>query len=271
MLLNAKNGCLTLDNARMDYVRFGSGKRPLIILPGLGDGLTTVKGTALPMALTYRLFGKEFTVYMFSRPQPLPQGCSTRDMAADLKRAMDLLGITKADVLGVSMGGMIAQHLAADYPERVGKLILTVTCSRPNPMLTGAIDQWVDLAKKGNHTALMDSNVRMIYSDGYYRKNKWLVPIMGALTRPKSYDRFLIQAEACRSHDCFDRLNTIFCPTLVIAGGQDAVLGADPSQEIAGRIPGARLITYPQWGHGVYEEEPAFNKTVLSFLLEGDA
>ena len=270
MLYNAKNGSLTLGNARMDYIRFGSGSRNLIILPGLGDGLTTVKGTALPMALSYRLFARDFTVYMFSRRQPLPDGFSTRDMAQDQKTAMDLLGIEKADILGVSMGGMIAQHLAADYPERVNRLVLAVTCPRANPMLTSAIDRWVEMADKGDHTALMDDNVRQIYSEDYYRKNRWLIPLMGILTKPKSYRRFLIQAEACRSHDCFDRLSTIACPTLVMAGGQDAVVGEAPSRELADNIPGARLLCYPQWGHGVYEEEPAFNKAVLSFLLETD-
>jgi len=270
MLCNAKNGCLALGDARMDYIRFGSGKRTLIILPGLGDGLTTVKGTALPMSLTYRLFSKDFTVYMFSRRQPLSVPCSTRDMAQDLIAAMDLLGITKADILGVSMGGMIAQHLAADHPERVSRLVLTVTCARPNPMLTGAVQQWVDMAHRGDHTSLMDSNVRLIYSGGYYRKNKWLVPVMGIITKPKSYERFLIQADACLRHNCFDRLKDISCPTLVICGGQDRVVGEVPSRELAEGIPGARLISYHQWGHGVYEEEPTFNETVLSFLLEGE-
>ena len=271
MLYNAQNGVLTLDNTRMDYIRFGNGAKNLIILPGLGDGLTTVKGTALPMALTYRMFAKDYTVYMFSRKDPLPAGYTTRDMARDQAEAMDLLGIQKADILGVSMGGMIAQHLAADYPRRVGKLVLTVTCARPTPILTRSVQGWMDMARQGDHTALMDSNVRQIYSDGYYRKNKWLVPVMGVLTKPKSYDRFLIQAQACMGHDCFASLDRITCPTLVIGAELDAVLGTEPSRELAEYIPHSRLIIYPQWGHGVYEEEKSFNTTVLSWLTEEEA
>ena len=61
---------------QMDYIRFGSGERVLILLPGLGDGLRTVKGTALPMALLYRKFAKHFTVYAFSRREPLDEGCT---------------------------------------------------------------------------------------------------------------------------------------------------------------------------------------------------
>ena len=84
MLFRAKNGTLKINGGGMDYIRFGKGKRNLVILPGLGDGLQTVKGTAVPMALMYRAFAKEFTVYAFSRKHPLPAGYTTRDMG--LKR-----------------------------------------------------------------------------------------------------------------------------------------------------------------------------------------
>jgi len=265
-MLNAKNSVLTIKNTKMEYIRFGSGERILIMLPGLGDGLRTMKGTALPMALMYRGFAKDFTVYAFSRLTDLPEGCTTRDMARDQANAMDLLGIEKADIFGVSMGGMIAQHLAADYPERVNKLILTVTCARPNSILTESVEEWLDCARGDDHTALMDSNVRRIYSDEYYRKNKWLIPIMGMLTKPKSYHRFFIQANACLTHDAYDKLPAIQSPTLVIGGERDKALGGDASREIAARIPNARLQMYEQWGHGVYEEEKRFNQTILSFL-----
>ena len=266
MLYHAKNGTLSIGNTTMDYIRFGAGKRVLIMLPGLGDGLRSVKGTALPMAFMYRAFVKDFTVYAFSRKNELPQGYTTRDMARDQAEAMVQLGIQKADIFGVSMGGMIAQHLAIDYPEKVGKLILTVTSSRPNPILTESIEEWVSCAKRGDHTAFMDSNVRRIYSEGYYRKNKWLVPIMGKLTKPKSYDRFYIQADACLTHDAYESLNQIQAPTLVIGGEKDISLGGDASREIAEKMPGAELRMYAQWGHGLYEEAKDFNQVVLNFL-----
>ena len=266
MLYHAKNGTLSIGDTTMDYIWFGNGKRILIMLPGLGDGLRSVKGTALPMAFMYRLFAKDFTVYAFSRKNELPQGYTTRDMARDQAEAMVQLGIQKADIFGVSMGGMIAQHLAIDYPEKVGKLILTVTSSRTNPILTESIDEWVSCAKRGDHTAFMDSNVRRIYSEDYYRKNKWLVPIMGKLTKPKSYDRFYVQADACLTHDAFESLCHIKAPTLVIGGEQDHALGGDASGEIAEKIPNAQLLMYEQWGHGLYEEAKDFNRTILEYL-----
>lgn len=262
MQFSAKNG----RTGDTDYVRFGSGERVLIMLPGLGDGLRTVKGTALPMALMYRKLAKDFTIYMFSRKNDLPEGHTTRDMAYDLAEAMEALGIEKASVLGVSMGGMIAQHLAIDHPEKIEKLILVVTAPRPNPLLTESVGEWLAQAKQGDHTALMESNVRRIYSESYYRKNKWLIPIMGKFTKPRSYCRFFVQAQACLTHDAWEDLPKISAPTFVIGGEQDRCLGGDASRELAARIPGAKLHMYPQWGHGLYEEAKDFIGLVLSFL-----
>ncbi|MBQ4265045.1 MAG: alpha/beta hydrolase [Clostridia bacterium] len=268
MLTDAKNGVVRLQNDTMYYVRFGRGSKNLVMLPGLGDGLTTVKGTALPMAFLYRAFAKDYTVYMFSRRNHLSEGMSTRDMARDLKAAMDVMSIRKADLVGVSMGGMIAQHFAADYPERIEKLVLVVTCAQPNPILIESVHEWMELARRGDHVSFMDSNLRRMYSDTYYRKNKWMIPAMGMLTKPRSYERFFIQANACLTHDAFSRLGLISAPSLVIGGEQDHALGAEPSRELAAAIPGAALKMYPEWGHGLYEEAKDFSRVVLDFLRE---
>ncbi|MBP3683866.1 MAG: alpha/beta fold hydrolase [Oscillospiraceae bacterium] len=268
MFFHAKNGVVPFPDGEMDYLRFGTGKKVLIMLPGLGDGLRSVKGMALPMAVLYRMFAKDFTVYAFSRKNSMPAGCSTRDMAEHVVQAMDMLGIEKAHLFGISMGGMIAQHLAADHPEKVEKLVLTVTSARPNPVLEEAIGEWISQAKAGDHTALMDSNLRRIYSEGYYRRNKWMVPLVGRLTRPKSYDRFLVMAQACLDHNGVEKLPAITAPTLVVGGEQDNCLGGEASREIAAAIPGAKLRMFPQWGHGLYEEAPEFNGEVLAFLRD---
>ena len=268
MLYNAKNGTLQIDGTTMDYLCFGTGSRILVMLPGLGDGLRSMKGMAFPMAAMYRLFTNDFTVYTFGRKDLLPKDYTTREMARDVAKAMEQLAIPCADILGVSMGGMIAQHLAADYPERVGKLILTVTSARPNPILTEAIEEWTACAKADDHTALMDSNLRRIYSEDYYRKNSRLVPVLGRLTKPKSYDRFLIQADACLAHNAYEKLPEIKAETLVIGGEKDLSLGAEPSREISARIPNAELYMYAQWGHGLYEEAKDFNQRVYDFLMK---
>ena len=111
----------------MDYISFGNGDKNLIIIPGLGDSLKNVKGTAFPFSLMYRLFAKDFKVYVFSRKNRIEKNYSTRDMAADLATVIKQLGIGKASIMGISQGGMIAQYLAIDFPEIVEKLILAVT------------------------------------------------------------------------------------------------------------------------------------------------
>jgi pimeloyl-ACP methyl ester carboxylesterase len=93
-----------------------------------------------------------------------------------------------------------------------------------------------------------------------------MIPLMGRLTKPKSYDRFLVQAEACRSHDAWEQLPSIVAPTLVMGGGQDLALGGEASREIAARIPNAVLKMYPLFGHSLYEEYKDFLRTVMDFL-----
>ncbi len=256
--------------AGADFIRFGRGERVLVMLPGLGDGLKTVRGTAVPMAWMYRGFSEHFTVYALSRKRTLPQGYSTREMAGDVWRFLTEMKIEKAHILGVSMGGMIAQWLAIDYPQSVEHLVLAVTCPCRNPIIAECIGQWVELAKQGDHLALMESNVRKIYSDAYYQKNKAGLPLVARMTKPKSYDRFLLQAEACLEHDAFAELHRIQAKTLIVGGEKDVCLGGEASKEMAKVIPGARLRMYEQWGHGLYEEAKDFNKTVLDFLLEGE-
>lgn len=266
--MHAKNGTLRLKDGSMDYIRFGSGEKTLILLPGLGDSLRSIKGAALPMALLYRTFGKAYTVYSFSRKHPLHEGCTTRDLAADQIEAMDALGIEKADLIGVSMGGMISQQLAIHYPERIGRLVLVVTCSESNPLLVESVNEWMDCAKRNDHTALMESNLRRIYTEGYYRRNRWLIPILGLFTKPKSYERFFIQAQACLTHNTLPLLAQVQSETLVIGGERDAALGGDPSRVIAAAIPKSTLKMYPRGGHGLYEEEKDFQSCILDFLAK---
>lgn len=259
-----KNGSV----ANTDYVRFGSGVKNLVMLPGLGDGLRTVKGTAAAMAWLYRVLAKDYTVYMFSRKNNLAPDASTRDMARDLWEAMCELGICNASILGVSMGGMIAQWLAIDHPECVEKLILVVTCAEPNAVLTESITEWMQLARRETHREFMDSNLKRIYSESYYRKNRWTVPLVSLFTKPKSYERFQTMARACLTHNAASQLEQIACPTFVVGGERDMALGGEASRKTAEAIPDAQLKMYPQWGHGLYEESPDFLPDVLSFLRE---
>lgn len=268
MLYKAKNGRIPFPGTDMDYIRFGTGRKALILLPGLGDGLLTMKGMALPIALMYRAFAREYTVFVFSRKNRMPRGYTTRDMARDQRRAMEALGISRADVVGISMGGMIAQHLAADAPEMVRRLVLVSTCPCANALLTESVTEWMDCAQRDDHMGLMRSTAQRTYTQAYLDREKWAIPIAGKVSKPRSYERFYVQAQACMSHDSLARLPMISAPTLVIGGCLDRTVGSEGSGQIAESIPGARLWMYPQYGHGLYEEAKDFPWRVLNFLLE---
>lgn len=267
-MFNAKNLLVDIGGAKIPCAVFGRGRRNLIILPGLGDGLTTVKGKALPVALMYREFIKDYTVWMMSRREPLPEGFSTKDMAADIALFMEKQGIEKASILGVSMGGMIAQHFGADFPEKTEKLILVVTAPKKNEIMESCISEWMEQAKNGEGTALMESNVRNMYSDEYYRKNRWLTPITGKIAVPKDCSRFLSMAKACLEHDAESVLENIKAPVFIIGGSEDRTVGPEASKILAREIPGAEIFMYPGLRHAVYDEGKDFNKRILEFLMK---
>lgn len=270
MILSAKNGNITIGTGRTPYLRFGRGQRVLLMLPGLGEGLQSIRGLALPFAAMYRMYARERTVYVLGRRDELPAEFSTRDMAADVIAFMDALRIPQADIVGISMGGMIAQHIAADCPHRVRRLVLGVTAAQPNAVSAAALNEWIAMAESDNHRALMTDTVRRMYSDAYMRRNGWMIPITAHFTKPKSYAKFLTMAHACLTHDASAALGRIAAPTLVLGGGLDRTLGGDSSPRLAGLIPGARLHMYPDLGHGAYDEAKDFHHRAMQFILEGD-
>ena len=268
MLYNAKNKSVIIGNTSMNYAEFGNGEKSLIMIPGLGDGLRTDNKLAPMYALLYGKFAKNYKVYVFSQKVDMPDRYSTRKMARDIKDAMDILGIEQADVIGVSLGGMIAQHLAADYPKAVSKLVLVVTSARKNQYIQAAISGWIEMAKRGDYRRLMVDNLKKMYTKDYLEKNKWMMSVAGKIGKPKSFDRFINMANACLHHETYEKLEKIQAKTLVIGGALDRTVGAKASKELAELIPNAELKIYEQYGHALYDEAKDFNQTVLEFLKE---
>lgn len=266
MRWNSKNGAVPIDDTEMSYVSFGQGKKNLILLPGLSDGLMTVRGKAALLAKPYRAFFDKYTVYMFSRKDKLPEGCTIREMAADQARAMKTLGIKTASVMGVSQGGMIAQYFAIDYPEMIEKLIIAVSAPRANAMVRTCVKKWMHYAESGDHKRLMIDTAEKGYSPEYLKKYRRIYPIIGAIGKPSDYTRFLISARAILGFDAYDELGRIACPTLILGGAEDLTVGVQASYEMHERIAGSELYVYPGLGHAAYEEAKDFNQRVLDFL-----
>ena len=270
MLWNAKNGVIPVGSTKMSYVSFGHGDKAFVLLPGLSDGLMTVKGKALMLAKPYKVFFDRYTVYMFSRKDDLPDGYSIRNMAEDQAEAMQALGIGSASVMGVSQGGMIAQFLAIDHPKLVEKLVIAVSAPRVNETVRGCIGRWMEYAGQGDHKNLMIDTAENSYSPEYLKKYRKFYPVIGSVGKPSDYRRFLINANAILSFDAFEELPRISCPVLIIGGGEDKIVGVQASYELKERIPHSELYVYKGLGHAAYEEAPDFNDRVFRFLEKSE-
>ena len=266
MFNNATNGKVEIGNSDMDFVSFGEGDKCLVMLPGLSDGLKTVKGMAISMSMMYKRFASSYRVYVLSRKNHLEKGYSTRDMAADYKTAMEKIGISKADVFGISQGGMIAQYIAIDYPQLVGKLVLAVTLSKQNETVQNFVTGLIKMAEANDYKGILIETAEKSYTEKRLKKYRLLYPLLSRVGKPKNIDRFIIQANSCISHDAYGELDKIKCPTLIIGGDSDKVVGLGTSEEIAGKIENSKLIIYEGYGHGAYEEVKDFNNEVLEFL-----
>ena len=263
---STKGKTLYFNEKSMDYVTFGKGKQPLVIIPGLGDGLQTVKGKAQLFSLSYRLLAKRYKIYVFSRINELRQGYTTRDMAADVAEAMETLNLDTAYVMGISQGGMIAQWLVADFPEKVQKLILAVTTAKPSQLARERIEHWQKLSQSGNFKHLMLDIAKHSYMQKSYQKWRLLYNVMGIFGHIKDKQRIDIQSVSCLKHDSLDFLEKINCPTLIIGAEKDDVLGVDGSLGLHQHIKGSQLIILPGCGHALYEQNKDFQKRVLVFL-----
>lgn len=266
MFYNARDCNIKIGNTDIDYVSFGAGKKNLVMIIGLNDGIFPVKGTALPLAMAYRIFAPYYTVYVFGRKNEMEKGYSIRDMARDQAEVMRTLGITQADVIGVSQGGMIAQYLAIDHPNLVRKLVLAVTSPKQNEMIQDVVGTWIQLAADRDYKTLLISSAEKAYSEKTLKKYRLLYPFLNLVKKPENFDRFLIQANACLNHDAYDELHKISCPTLVIGGACDKIVGVAASRELAKAIKGCKLYIYKDYGHTVYEEANDFNRRILHFL-----
>ncbi len=265
-MFNAKNLMVEIGGGKVPVAAFGKGEKNLILLPGVGDGLTTVEGKALPLALSYRKLAEKYRVYVMSRRIPIPENFGTKEMAEDMAKTMEALGIKKATVLGVSMGGMIAQHFAAGFPEKTEKLVLVVTTPKKSSEMNVLEKDWLEMAKKRDGVALMRSSVKNMYTEGYYKKNGWLCEITGRFMMPKSYERFIRLSFACLEHDATAVLKDIKAPVLIIGGEKDRTVGAEGSRILAREIENSKLLMYPGLGHALYDEAPDFIEKVMEFL-----
>ncbi len=263
MIYNSKELKLNIRDMQFDYIRFGKGMKPLIMIQGLNT--RGIKGASASLAYMYRMFAKDYTVYLFDRRPIVEEGITVRDMASDIALAMDALEIKNADVFGVSQGGMIAQYLAIDRPDLVRKLVLAVTLSKNNDTVTEVINNWVEMSEKGAMNEFVRDMAEKMYSDSYIKRYRPLMPLLTLLQKPKDVSRFVILAKSCLTCNSYDILDKIKCPVLVLGGKEDKIVTGTASEEIADKL-GCDIYMYENLGHAVYEEAKDFNNRVYIFL-----
>ena len=139
-------------NFTMEYFRFGGGEKTLVILPGLS--IQSVMSAAYAVASAYASLAGQYTIYVFDRRSDLPQRYTVRDMAQDTAEAFRALGLRKVCLFGASQGGMIAQVIAVEHPELVGKLVLGSSSPHVRPEQYAVLEEWIRFAKAGDREGL---------------------------------------------------------------------------------------------------------------------
>lgn len=259
-----------LNEIHMYYEEEGSGD-PLIFICGLG-GITRDWRLQIPF------FSNKYRIIVFDnrgvgrtdKPDP---PYSIEQFARDTICLMDHLKVDKAHVLGLSMGGMIAQEMAIHYPERVDKLILCVThCGprhsiMPEPWVIETISQTAGLTLE----EALRRSFPVLFTDSFMKGHREKVEdfLQDRLTYPvQPFFAFQAQLQAVMEFDSYSRLSKIDSQTLILTTKEDVLVPPRNSDILANKIRNSRLVVLDKGGHLVnIERADEFNKTVHEFLV----
>jgi pimeloyl-ACP methyl ester carboxylesterase len=244
------------------YEEHGSGP-PLLVIPGLSQTGFTIPA----LEPHFRIITRDYRGA--GRSSAPPGRYTTRLLADDAAALLAYLGIDRAHVFGLSLGGAIAQELALAYPERVDHLVLNGTFARPNhavfdPRLTLFVQAY---EKQIDPVAFNLWLMGWIFTPAFMRQPELVASAVGPDPYPAPAHGMEAQAAAAKAHDSLDRLSQISAPTLVLVGADDIVAPVPYAQALAAGIPGAKLQVLPQGGHAVlFEYADAASQALLEFL-----
>jgi 3-oxoadipate enol-lactonase len=249
---------------------------------GKGEPLVLIYGYGGHSGLWFRqipILSKKYQVIAFdnrgvgrSDKQDIPYTMAM--MAGDIAGLLDIIGIDAAHIFGISMGGMIAQHFALNYPQRVINLILgCTTCGgihmiQPEPESMAALFDF-ERMKKMTPEEVVRQAMPFCYSQEFIEKYPDIVDkrVAKQLEYPTPPHGMTRQAEAILGHDTYELLPKIKLPTLVIAGDNDRLIPVENSRILASRIPEAELVIIKGAGHEFFiEDAEEANKIILGFL-----
>jgi pimeloyl-ACP methyl ester carboxylesterase len=265
-----------LNGIEINYEVHGQGT-PLVLAHGYTASLEMWRQQVPGFSAKYRLVIYDMRGHGKSTaPSDPSQYDLARDYAGDQLALMDHLGIERAHVGGLSMGGMIAQEFALQHPKRLLSLVLCDTGPGGTAMLDPAAAarfRWMrgmmrEFAGTGGMAAVVDA----MRTAG--RFTGMMPPAVDAYIenlRNMSVDGYVGGATAMQTwHGTLDRLGEIRVPTLVLVGERDRLLPA--SRRIYSSVRGSRFVLLRNAGHGTCVWRPrAFERVVLEFLADADA
>lgn len=199
-------------------------------------------------------------------------GYTIADMANDAVAALNDLGIDKTYLLGISMGGMIAQEVILNHPERITRLMLLATTpgAPAHVSADGAFLTEVFTPSPNEDTkAWTNRTLGMLMGPGFADGNPEIMSRMADIRVARGSDpaQFSRQWQAIMGFGAWDRLTEVEAPTLVVHGIDDPLVPYPNGEKIASRIPGAELVSLPGVGHFVPLEAPAETlQAIVGFL-----
>ena len=251
-------------DADIAYEITGEGKPLLLIMGFLSDSRMWMLQTPA--------FAPHYKVITFDNrgvgQSSVPPGPYTMEqMAGDALAVLDHAGIERAHVLGVSMGGAIAQHVALKAPERIRSLTLAATWCRPNLWLERLGEIGQQIAGIG-HKEFGRSVLLWLFTPNLVINNPEMIAAIEQmmLEIEPPMESFLNQFSAVENHDTEAQLHQITAPTLVMAARRDVMVPPELAEHIHKAIPGSRFEML-DGGHAFSAENVAeFNRVVLEFL-----
>lgn len=251
--------------AEIEYFKYGEGSRSLVVLPGLAVKSILLYKDMVADAL--KLFGDGFEVFVFDRRVNLPAEYSVEDMAKDYIAAFEALGLKDVAIYGISQGGMIALTLALLRPDLVSSLVLGSTSARISDESKTVVKEWNTLAETRNEKGLIHSFIKYVYSPAFAEQFGGLIADSLKGITDEEFDRLMILTGKMDQYDVYGRLSEVKCPSLILAGDEDAVLGKVSTTELSD-IPGSELYVFKGYGHAVYDENPEFKERAKAFFTK---
>lgn len=249
------------------YDQQGSGS-DLVLLHGLGNSMSVWDAHVEALAAHHRVLRLDLRGFGASDKPPGPY--STDMFACDLRNVLDGLAIERAHVLGISMGGVIAQRFALDFGQRLRSLILVSTSSEVGEKSVAAWQRLADrIERRGFDPATADAT--RAFAPEFAATHPEVVAEFGRLNSDNDPVAYAAAARAVADYRWTAELAGVDVPTLILQGLEDRMTPPGGSVKMSRVLPRCRLLMIPGVGHNLPIEKPeVFVQAVLGFTAGCD-